>query len=35
MYQGKFLAENKAAAKTEKPKKAAPALTAEDIMDEV
>lgn len=34
MYQGKFLAENKAAGKTEQPKKAVPVLTADEIMDE-
>lgn len=34
MYQGKFLAENKAAATTEQQKKIATTLTADEIMDE-
>ncbi len=34
MYQGKFLAENKAAVTAEQPKKTAPVLTADEIMDE-
>ena len=34
MYQGKFLAENKAAAKAEQQKKIATTLTADEIMDE-